>query len=384
MADLCWKFGWILPNVSVEKPYGTEIMKIVPPEDEIVQTLANEHKNVAEIVGRFTNEFGIKFRPSILVYRSDAPKITGREIAVIVGIRDAIAISSVLKGWSRLLGFESQGDILYSNNFDFYPWTLSQDFSDIRAITPGFRGLHLVEKFGGQISPALPTHELRSNNVDEVLLAAILERWSARFGTGKPAKSDVSLFRSLRIAFAASQAPAGVNYTHFDVGRHIGLWISACESLVHPIKDSADANVVCEILRASNWTNPKLRRRRYVRPASSGTSKRNKNWRKITLSEWLYRWLHFVRNDYFHGNPVTDKSVLIRCSGNPLISYAPLLFRSLLAHQLSLYWPAEFPLDVDAPEPWHEYNDKYRMMKMEQGFSEDALLGSTARKAGSN
>ena len=123
------------------------------------------------------------------------------------------------------------------------------------------------------------------------------------------------------MAVAASKMPAGVDLTQFDLGRSIGLWVSAFEILTHTGKAKVSLWDVYELIGRAPWRKKKTRKLLYT-PYSSKT-KRN-------LACWIYGEIHKARNNFLHGNPVNRKSLTVKGSKRNLFLYAAPLYRMAL------------------------------------------------------
>jgi hypothetical protein len=161
------------------------------------------------------------------------------------------------------------------------------------------------------------------------LLDQLLLRWERRYGTTKPEWSDLALFRSLNMAFAASQIPAGIDLTQFHMGRSIALWVSAFEILTHSGTDVKLYDVY-ERIAGLPWKQKATRAKRY---------KPHKWKKKGPLGCWIYGAIHHARNDFLHGNPVDRNRLIVRKSKRNLFSYAAPLYRMALAGFLPIPTP---------------------------------------------
>jgi hypothetical protein len=193
--------------------------------------------------------------------------------------------------------------------------------------------------------------------VDTPLLNALLQRWRVRYGTKRPKWSDRALFRSLNMAAAASKMPAGVDLTTFSLGRNIGLWVSAFEILTHTGQDKVRLWDVYDRLGTAPWRHKKLKARRFS-PTSS-KAKRN-------LGCWIYGEIYRARNDFLHGNAVSQKSLIVKRSGRNLFSYASILYRMALTGFLDLKPPT--------PKNPVEWSRERFDFHSNQGDIEEAIL----------
>jgi hypothetical protein len=58
--------------------------------------------------------------------------------------------------------------------------------------------------------------------------------------------------------------------------------------------------------------------------------RRAKSGPKRNLACWIYGQLYHARNDYMHGNAITDDRLVVKSSGRSLFMYTPSLYRLLL------------------------------------------------------
>jgi hypothetical protein len=211
--------------------------------------------------------------------------------------------------------------------------------------TPALLATHEVGAFHGQSSPEMPHLRLRTSEIDEPLLAELLSRWRRRYAAKKPAWADVALFRSLNMAYQASQLPAGADTTLYDVGRLVALWVSAFEILAHPGMGKSGLFAVYDLLDKVGWQSRETRARRY----NANEAGRRRTGRRA-IARWLYGEIHRARNDFLHGNPVSERRLLIRRSGRQLFQYGAPLYRLALTGFLPLNWtrPAPSMQDTDA------------------------------------
>ena len=91
---------------------------------------------------------------------------------------------------------------------------------------------------------------------------------------------------------------------------------------------------------------------------------------KRRLSCWIYSKLNKARNDFLHGNAITDATLLIQKSGRPLLHYAPVLYRMALTARLDVHWKAAIPTD---PNEDKETFEKYFDFRYFQADMEAAL-----------
>ena len=379
-AETEWKLGYLLPNLNMTKSYGNQIARIVPFFDPIVQNMCERNRNIEKYLSSFRDQFNNKIWPSALVYRSEMPKITGKNVEVVASFRDILAISSIAKGWTQILAMDGQLMVVFSETFDLYPWELCQDENYVISFGPSGLGLHFLNEFSGQSTPALPSHTLMENNVDEPLYKKLLDVWDRKFVDGSYTNQDTATLRSLRMAYEASQMPGQADSTHFDIGTKISLWVSAFEILVHPKYNRSNVDYVCEALRNTPWIKSRLSRKYFNTPQIQKNASKLTPSQKISLPEWIYRKLNNIRNDYIHGNEIDETNLIIKGAKKNILVFAAPLYRSALASILDLSWQRAPKFDPEKPDDWSQHIEQSRELKFEQSFNENALISSRIAK----
>ena len=224
------------------------------------------------------------------------------------------------------------GRITYSNSFWLYPWSLARDNKHIVCSTFAIEGLHVVDDFHAQSSPELPIAYL--DNMDKCLFEALLKRWKRHFLGNRQRWKDRALFRSLNMAAQASQIPAGVGATLYDVGRQVALWVSAFEILLHPRTGKASQRTVIAHFEKMHYDETKLGRRQFI---AYTDAKKNKPWpRRVPLPCWVYTHLYRARCAFLHGNPLNGKILQPKGMKRDLFWIAPVLYCLALAGFLGL------------------------------------------------
>ncbi|MEW6066789.1 MAG: hypothetical protein AB1610_00615 [Nitrospirota bacterium] len=140
------------------------------------------------------------------------------------------------------------------------------------------------------------------------------------------------MFRSLEMAYQASTMPFKNHSTIYDVGSSVSLWVSAFEILSHPQKGKASLSSVLKLLGGYDWNDKILKRKTYI------VKYGGKSY-KVSLAEKLYKELYDTRNDFLHGNPVTDKRLYPFKNKNLplLIRFAPILYKIALLYFLDKF-----------------------------------------------
>jgi hypothetical protein len=290
-------------------------------------------------LNRFSDNFGEKFEPAVLIVRADAPA-SFLGISALASFRNLIAIAAV--AYNRALEIRQRRGhrVMFGEAFTIYPWMLDKHYKDIIGSTPGLLGIHEVGKFKGQSSPTLFRTPLDAGDIDRPLLAALMRRWRRRYEATDPAWADVALFRSLNMAYHASLLPAASENTFYDTGRIVALWVSAFEILVHP-GGSGQANCVkvFELLERTPWAIP----------ASGALDHETGGKTKVkrTLASWLYQALNACRNNFLHGNPVERAHLVLPISERTVFEYAAPLYRLALTACLPLIHDNPIPPITD-------------------------------------
>ncbi len=339
-----WTAGTVLPNVELEGAVEGGLAALVPCDDPRVRVLGKAHPNLQSFLRRFRDAFGKKVWPSVLIVRRDAPASVFT-VEALASFRDAIALSVVPHNRARELMHPRGHRILFSNAFWFYPWMLDKFYEDLIASTPAILGVHDVSAFRGQSSPEIFRMTLATSDIDEPLLAALLKRWHHCYAGRNPQWPDRALFRSLNMANQASQLPAGSDTTFYDVGRSIALWVSAFEILAHPGTGKSGLGPVYDLLEKVAWESSRSRLRRY-KAYEAG----KKNRPRRPLACWIYGEIYRARNDFLHGNPVSQKRLIVKQSNRSLFQYAAPLYRLALTGFLPLSWSEPIPPMGDGTE----------------------------------
>ena len=331
-------------------------MAIVPANDERLKPYQKQFPEFRKFVGKFTDPFGARIAPGVLLLNTDASQ-TFKTIEAVSSFRDLLTLSVVPLQRARGIIHGHSHHIQYSDYFEFYPWTFNEHHQHLVCNTPGLVALHQVSAFKGQSSPILSAIDFKCMDVDAPLLKALLARWRVRYATKKPVWADRALFRSLNMAVSASKMPAGADVTNFALGRNLGLWVSAFEILTHTGQEKLRLSHVYDGVGAAPWRSKKTKRKLF-RPYHSQV-RRN-------LGCWVYGEIYRVRNHFLHGEPVSPRSLIVQRSKRNLFSYAPMLYRMLLTGFLKLPEPASI-----ASTEWSR--ERFDLIA-NQGDIEDAIL----------
>ena len=150
-----WSVFFVLPNITMCQPVGNEHVSIVPNSDSRVEQSISTNPFAKALVGIFEDQFGRKIYPIALIVNDDAPDYL-RNIDALTGFRNALAISTIIKGHEYSLTDSFVAYPLYSDFFDFYPLTVSRDNDGFIKRTPSVLGIDDEhDEFRTQISPTL-------------------------------------------------------------------------------------------------------------------------------------------------------------------------------------------------------------------------------------
>lgn len=363
-----WSPIFVLPNISVETAVGCEIAVLAPAHDRRVSVLKRAHPMFRRFLNRFSDNFGAKFEPSVLLVHTSASSVF-REVGALASFRDLIALATVTRSRALELRHRRGLRILFGEAFAIYPWMLDRHYEDMIGNTPAILGTHEVARFKGQSSPAVFRSQLSESDIDQPLLAALMGRWRGRFEASNPAWEDVALMRSLNMAYQATLLPAGTDTTFYDVGRIVALWVSAFEILAHPGAGGiANRDKVFELIEGTQWAIPKSGEKLYE---TGGNAKIMR-----TLASWLYQKLHDCRNNFLHGNPVERSNLVLETPQRSIFDYAAPLYRIALTSFLPITFPKVMPSADDANAVGAYIADRMSF-RGPQKDAEEALLTAT-------
>lgn len=154
MAD-DWKPIFVLPNIPLLAPIGCDITVLAPAHDPRVTTLKRAYPTFRRFLGRFSDNFGAKFEPTVLLVRADAPAAFV-EVTTLASVRDLIAISAVAYNRALELRHPRGHRVMFGEAFA--PWVLDKHFDDVIGSTPAILGTHEVAMFKGLSAPRSDPH----------------------------------------------------------------------------------------------------------------------------------------------------------------------------------------------------------------------------------
>lgn len=321
-----WEIIFLLPNLELSEPVGNDQIAIVPSSDPRVVDIVATSLAAKSLVENFQDQFGNRANPAVLLIRKNAPSYAN-DIDAIVCFRNIFALSIIIKGHEHGLTSTFVAYPLYSDFFDFYPITISQNNDGFLIDTPSVRrsGYKPDDFMGGQTSPGLAISAIGPHS--EHNLFPLLEKVWARgfFGKRLGEWKTTVLFRSLEMAYQATAMPFKNHSTIYDFGTSASLWVSAFEVLSHPRKGTADLLSVLNLLGKYDWADERLRRKVYKVEHRRVTH-------KVNLVQALYKQLYCTRNDFLHGNPVTARRLhpFRNKKVHVITRFAPLIYKVAL------------------------------------------------------
>jgi hypothetical protein len=354
-----------LPSIWMAEPAETEHLALVYAEDSRVKALAATHANFGAFLNQFATEFGDKLSPSLLIWDDAGPQAY-RNTEALAAFRDALAFAVIPYAWAHSLRFGHANKLGYSNWFSIYPWMTGADDQYVVMRNSGMFGLHETKLLCAQSHPGLYQEVVRPNDIDKTLHRELIARWKRRFTAEPPDWNDIKLFRSLTMASAAASLPSHGDFTPYDAGRMIALWVSAFEILAHPGTGKVGYLQVYELLEKAKWNLSACKEEKYeVRVPVDRRKSR-------ILSCWIYCKLNAARNNYLHGNAVTDDDLTIKESKRRLLDYAPVLYRMALTGFLDLHLTEQAPPTADT-KAYEAYEGRMFEFQKSQGNMEAAL-----------
>lgn len=336
---------YALPSLRVTHPVEIDHLALAYANDTRVKALADNHPNFKGFLNQFTTEFGTQVEPSILIYNDAGPDMY-RNTEALAAFRDALALSVISQYQAKILARESQFKMRFSNWFNIYPWMVDKNYEYVVMRNAAIFGLHEAKLLKGQTYPGLNQEIIDPASIDQTLHKELMVRFKRRFTTEKPEWSDVALFRSLNTANAAAQLPSHGDFTSYDSGRSISLWVSAFEILAHPEEGQSGLLQVYDLLEKADWRSVACREARH--PCMAPVHAR----RPRVLACAIYSRMNTARNDYLHGNKVSDVQLVIMPSKRFLVDYAPILYRMALAAFLDLRFKETEPRESAAKQLW--------------------------------
>ncbi len=320
-----WQIIFLLPNLCLPKAIGNDAIAIVPCSDQRVVEIISASSIARHLVESFEDQFGKRVSPALLLTRSDLPDSV-RSIDAMVGFRNILALSTIIKGYEHGLTCSFVSCPLYSDYFDFYPIAISRNNQALIIDSPSVLGFNdRYQYFKGQTAPGLASPGNVASPAGD-LFAQLEKVWIRRFVSKKLGEWRTrALFRSLEMAYHATAMSSKNHSTLYDFGTSASLWVSAFEILSHPRSGKADLLSVLQLLGKYNWAEKRVARKAY-------RVKYRNHVHKVNLVQKLYKQLYEARNDFLHGNPVRSRQLhpFRDEQVETITRFAPLIYKVLL------------------------------------------------------
>lgn len=92
-----WTPVFVLPNIPLQAATGCDIAALAPAHDPRVTAIKRAQPMFRCFLNRFSDNFGQKFEPSVLLVRATAPPAFF-DISALASFRDLIAIATTTYG----------------------------------------------------------------------------------------------------------------------------------------------------------------------------------------------------------------------------------------------------------------------------------------------
>jgi len=340
-----WTILFALPNLNLKEPVGNYHISIVPHNDPRIKEITSDSELAEIFVENFENQFRKKCLPSFLIENEDSSLTDDYGI---VCYRNALALSTIIKGHEHNFAHPHRAYPIYSDNFDFYPLIFSHNQRSFITQTPDQLEISHVffAAFRGQRSPGLSTAG-EPYRISNDLFNLLEKVWEMAFIKAEKPNDwpTLALFRSLEMAYRASAMPMKNLGTDSDYGTSASLWVSALEILSHPRTARVKLQNVLELLVKYPWKVNRSMPKRYDLRSRKGPVLDKGN-----ISQKLYCEIYDTRNDFLHGNPIRAARLhpFKNTSVPYIIRFAPLIYKLALLVHLErfktkwdlLIWPA--------------------------------------------
>jgi hypothetical protein len=197
-----WEIVFALPNLGLNDSIENENVAIVPRHDSRIIEIASENSVSKTFVEGFEDQFRREISPSFLIIQESSPEHI-RDISALVGFRNNVAISSIIKGYERSLVNNFGMYTLYSDYFDFYPISITKDGSGFLTNSPSVLGYDGHNKeFIGQTAACLANPAYVKADSASTVYELIEKVWNRRYLRQRQDEwSSRKLFRSLEMAY---------------------------------------------------------------------------------------------------------------------------------------------------------------------------------------
>lgn len=336
-----WEFVLALPNLRLPPTrdlgdnnrspntidLGSDVVCLMGGEDHAVLEARRATPQLEQILGSFRDELGTAYVPAALFVRKSAPRRLRTSAPAFNDFRNAVAISMILP--ARCAAVRGSGSLspIWSDTFDFHPAQINPNG---RVILQSPALLNVVDDDPLHLtaSPAIPVFSY-ALYADSYLYRCFGREWRRRYAT--PARDDRfsrSLFRSLEVAYHAASVGVKTFGSTTEFGTHIALWVSAIEILAWPARRHADLPSILDFLERAP-SDRILKRRRFRLNV-------NKKRRSMNAIQRCYYLLYKARNQFLHGNPVSNRTLVGRTRGKRvgLLRLAALVYRYALISYL--------------------------------------------------
>jgi hypothetical protein len=319
---LDWKLLTVLPNLPLTTVWEFEPFAFVPSDDARLHGIRRSNPAARALLDNFRDAFGRKREPAALIVLADAN--TRIKWDDVVDLRNAFAISCICSAWQKTIGSKNPRSLLYSDYFDFYPFTPHRDGEGLVLLGFALRSYDDPNEFNGQPHADLPGAAWNFGaKPDEQLLNALIARWRKRNALKRRSWRSDALFRSLAVAFRAARLPKGCDNELFDLGIQLSLWVSANECLAHPgAKEQVSLSEVLALLGKRLWLYASLRKKSKLKAIKT----------PVNYIQKLYVRMYWSRNAFLHGNPVKSDQIFIgkTKTDSLFVKVAPLVYQAAL------------------------------------------------------
>ena len=142
-----WRAVAVLPNIYTSDAFDGGQIAVTSANNSRVQEIANSQPKLLEFLSRFTDAFGVKLHPAILIVKDDIfdqLRITN----AIPSFRDILTISIVPYARANNIVHKNAGNrIYYGASFWLYPWMIGSELGHMTLSTPALSAFHVVEEF---------------------------------------------------------------------------------------------------------------------------------------------------------------------------------------------------------------------------------------------
>ncbi len=316
-----WSLIYVLPNLKIKDPFETEFVAIVPNNDPRLIEITSSNRLAKLLLDGFATETGKKVNPCGLILRDDAPG-TAQNQNAIVDFRNALSISSLIPALARAIRNDNVFEPPCADYYDFYPVTLTKRGDGFITSTPTSLTLWSKPKdFRGSTYAHISVNDHIIAVPDELVAERLINEWKRRYiKPGADTWKSRVLFRSMRVAYNALLTPYRSG-TVFEYGISLCLWVSAFEILLQKRRGRVGYHDIVKFLGERKWGNGPLDARRYRISLKGQVIRGN-------VAQKMYVELYRARNDFLHGNPVSDKSLYpwANKAKPPLFLLAPVLY----------------------------------------------------------